>query len=217
MTCELMKSLEELQTDYVDIYMLHRDNLDIPAGEFIDALNEHQKAGRMLAFGASNWTKERYDEANDYAAQHGLRGFIGLSNNFSLAHMLDEPWGGCLTSSDPETREWHEKTQTPLFSWASQGQGFLADGRADPEDRSSEMLVRCWYSDDNFERLRRATELAQKKGVLTINIALAYVLAQSFPTFALVGPVTLEELRTTMPALDINLTAEELAWLDLRC
>ena len=53
-------SLERLQTDYVDIYMLHRDNPDIPVGEFIDVLNEFVKAGSMKVLGASNWTLERH-------------------------------------------------------------------------------------------------------------------------------------------------------------
>jgi aryl-alcohol dehydrogenase-like predicted oxidoreductase len=51
--------------------------------------------------------------------------------------------------------------------------------------------------------------------VLPINIALAYVLNQPFPAFALIGPRTLEELRTSLPALGIRLSSEELRWLNL--
>jgi aryl-alcohol dehydrogenase-like predicted oxidoreductase len=58
-------------------------------------------------------------------------------------------------------------------------------------------------------------ELAKKKNVLPINIALAYVLNQPFPTFPLIGPRTLEELRTSLPGLDISLTADEVKWLNL--
>ena len=100
-----------------------------------------------------------------------------------------------------------------LFAWSSQAQGFFV--RADPADRSDPGLVRCWYADDNFERLRRARKLAEKKGVRPVNIALAYVLAQPFPTFPLIGPRTIDETRVALDALAVDLTPDELAWLNL--
>jgi len=214
MARQLAESLERLRTDYVDIYMLHRDNLDVGVDEFIEALNDQHQAGRIRSFGASNWTLERFAAANGYARAKGLIGFAALSNNFSLARMVAPPWDGCLTSSDGEWRRWLSETQTPLMSWSSQARGFFA-GRARPDDHSDPELVRCWYSDDNFQRLARAVELSEKRKVLPINIALAYVLCQPFPTFSLIGPRTLAETRSSMPALDIELTPQELAWLNL--
>ena len=102
----------------------------------------------------------------------------------------------------------------PLLAWSSQARGFFA-GPAHPDDRSDEELVRCWYSEDNFRRLARAEELAKKRGVLPINIALAYVLAQPFPTFALIGPRTLAETRSAARGLEVELTTEEVRWLNL--
>jgi len=58
-------------------------------------------------------------------------------------------------------------------------------------------------------------ELAKKRGVLPINIALAYVLNQPFPTFALIGPRELPETRTSLPGLDIELSEQECRWLNL--
>jgi aryl-alcohol dehydrogenase-like predicted oxidoreductase len=76
-------------------------------------------------------------------------------------------------------------------------------------------LVRCWYSEDNFERLARVEQLAAERGVQPIAVALAWVLNQPFPTFPLIGPRTLSETRTSLPALGLALTAEEVAWLNL--
>jgi aryl-alcohol dehydrogenase-like predicted oxidoreductase len=193
---------------------MHRDNPDIPVGEFVDVLNEHKYVGRIRAFGGSNWTFERVDAANEYAKSKGLTGFAAVSNNFSLARMIEPPWPGCLLSSDPASRAWFEKKRIPLFAWSSQARGFFT-GRAHPEDRSDPGLVRCWYSDDNFQRLERAKELAEKKGVLPINIALAYVLCQPFPTFPLIGPRTLTETRTSFESLDVELSPDQLRWLNL--
>ena len=214
LTSQLLESLERLQTDYVDIYMLHRDNPEVPVGEFISVLNEHKAAGRVRAFGGSNWSLSRIEAANAWAKQHGMTGFVALSNNFSSARMVDPVWAGCLSASDAASRAWLTKTGMALFPWSSQARGFFT-GRARPDDRSDPELVRCWYSDDNFLRLERANALAQKRGVLPINIALAYVLAQPFPTFPLIGPRTLSETRTSLPALSIELTPDEVRWLNL--
>jgi predicted dehydrogenase/aryl-alcohol dehydrogenase-like predicted oxidoreductase len=213
-TAQLAVSLDRLRTDYLDIYMLHRDNPALPVGEFIDVLNEHQRAGRMRIFGASNWSLERLQAANDYARKHGLSGFSAISNNFSLARMIAPPWPDCRSSSDATWRAWLTKTQTPLMPWSSQARGFFT-GRAAPDDFSDPELVRCWYSPDNFARLARAEQLAAERGVPPIAIALAWVLCQPFPTFPLIGPRTLSETRSSLSALDLALTSDEVAWLNL--
>ena len=60
-------SLERLQTDYVDIYFLHRDNPDIPVDEFASALNDEVQRGRIRAFGGSNWSLPRVQALNTFA------------------------------------------------------------------------------------------------------------------------------------------------------
>ena len=214
LTSQLMESLDRLGTDYLDIYMMHRDNTDVPVGEFIDVLNEHMRAGLMRAFGGSNWSIERVEAANAYAAKKGLTGFAAVSNNCSLARMVDPVWAGCIAWSDARSRAWLARTQVPLIPWSSQARGFFTE-RADPNDRSDKELVRCWYGDDNFRRRERAYEMARRRGVLPIQIALAYVLRQPFPTFPLIGPRTLAETRTSLGALAIDLSPDDLAWLNL--
>lgn len=214
LTKQLKEQLGWLKTDYADIYMMHRDNLEIPVGEFIDVLNEHVKAGRIKAFGGSNWSLARVQEANDYATKKGLQGFSVVSNNFSLARMIEPVWSGCIAASDPESRAWFKKTQIPLLSWSSQARGFFTD-RAAPDKKEDKSLVTCWYSDDNFRRKQRVDEMAEKRGLVPISIALAYVLCQPFPTFPLIGPRLLSETRTSLPALDIELSPKDLKWLNL--
>ncbi len=215
LTFQLNQSLERLQTDCLDIYVMHRDNPAIPVGEFVDVLNEHVKAGRIKVFGGSNWSLGRIEQANAYAKAHGLQGFGLVSNNFSLAHLMDPIWAGCIHSSDAASRKWFTDRQMPLFPWSSQGRGFFVDGKAAPGKNDDAELARCWYSQDNFKRLERARELAKKRGCLAINIALAYVLCQPFPTFPLIGPRAIWETRSSLRALDIQLTPQELAWLSL--
>jgi aryl-alcohol dehydrogenase-like predicted oxidoreductase/predicted dehydrogenase len=212
---QLTKSLERQGTDYADIYMMHRDNPDVPVGEFVDVLDEHRRAGRIRVYGASNWTPERVDEANAYARATGKFEFSVLSDHFSLARAYDVQWPGCVQVTDDTSRRWLEERQIPLLPWSSQARGFFT-GRARPEDRSDSEMVRCYYSDDNFERLRRATELGRELGVPATAVALAYVLHQPFPTFPLFGPRTIAEARSSMQGLTVELSPQTVAWLDLR-
>ena len=212
-TMQLKKSLDRMKIESAEIYLMHRDNPEIPVGEFVDVLNEHVRAARIKIFGGSNWSLSRVEQANAWAKQNGKQGFSVVSNNFSLATMVNPVWAGCISASDADSRAWLTKNQMPLLSWSSQARGFFLPGRAAPDKREDEELVRCWYSEENFARLARANELAEKKGVSAINIALAYVLHQRFPTYALIGPRTLSETRTSLPALDVTLTDVEVEWL----
>jgi predicted dehydrogenase/aryl-alcohol dehydrogenase-like predicted oxidoreductase len=211
---QLDQSLERLKTDYVDIYFMHRDNPDIPVGEFVDAMDAEVRRGRIRGiFGGSNWTRERMDEALVYAEKSGKTAPAALSNNFSLAQMLDPIWPGCVAASDDPWKDWLKKRQIPNFAWSSQGRGFFTD-RAGRDKRDDEEIVRVWYSDRNFERRDRAIELARKRGCSPIHIALAYVIAQPFPVIPLIGPRTVAELEDSLSAIQITLTPEEVRWLE---
>jgi aryl-alcohol dehydrogenase-like predicted oxidoreductase len=213
-TCDIRDSLARLKTDHIDLYLLHRDDPDVPVGPIVEVLNEHRRAGRIRAFGGSNWSPERLDQANAYAASHGLQGFSASSPNLSLAVQQDVIWDGCLSVSDPSTRAWYERTRMPLFAWSSQARGFFT-GRYSPDDLEDETMVRVYYNDANWERYRRATELGKQRGFTANQVALAWVLHQPFPTYALIGPATVEELRSSVAALDLELAAEEVRWLNL--
>jgi aryl-alcohol dehydrogenase-like predicted oxidoreductase len=102
----------------------------------------------------------------------------------------------------------------PLFAWSSQARGFFT-GRFSPEDTADEMMARVYYHPDNWERLRRATELGKARGYEPTQVALAWVLHQPFPTFALIGPHTRRELESCAAALELELQPEEVRWLNL--
>ncbi len=211
---QLDQSLARLKTDHVDIYFMHRDNLDVPVGEFVDAMDAQVKAGRIRGpFGGSNWTRARMDEAIAYARRTGKQRPGALSNNFALAEMLDPIWTGCVAASDAEWKAWLTQRQMPNFSWSSQGRGFFTE-RAGRDKRDDAELVRVWYSEKNFKRRERAIGLAKRLGKSPIHVALAYVLAQPFPSIPLIGPRTLGELDDSIEAFDIKLTPEDLRWLE---
>ncbi|MFS0788915.1 aldo/keto reductase [Shouchella sp. 1P09AA] len=210
---QLNTSLDRLKTEHVELYALHRDDPTVPVGRILEWLNQFVEDGYISTFGGSNWGTSRLEEANEYAAKHGLRGFSFSSPNLSLAKAKEAYWPGCI-SLDVDAINWHQRTEIPVLSWSSQARGFFT-GRFDRQDRSNEDLVRVFYNDQNWERFDRATALARQKNVTTIEIALAYVLNQAFPTAAIIGPQNNEEMLSCAKGASVSLTPDEVNWLNL--
>ncbi|MGI8915010.1 MAG: aldo/keto reductase, partial [Chloroflexota bacterium] len=134
------------------------------------------------------------------------------SPNLSLAVAGEPLWPDCVTV-DAQELSWYRERQFPLLAWSSQARGFFS-GRFSPDQRDIDLdVTRVFYSDDNWERLRRAQELASRKDTTPTRIALAWVIRQSLPTFALIGPLTPAELKDSLAALAVLLSAADLRWL----
>ena len=129
-TAQLLETLETMQVDYLDIYMMHSDRLATPVGELIDCLNEHLRTGRIRAFGGSDWSTERIDAANEYPRKHNLVGFAASSPNLSLAQWNEPMWPRCLSACDPLSKAWYAERQMPLFAWSGQATASLQGGIA---------------------------------------------------------------------------------------
>jgi aryl-alcohol dehydrogenase-like predicted oxidoreductase len=223
---DLTESLEELGTDAIDLYLLHRDAPSHPVGPIIEGLNRQLESGRIRAFGGSNWRVRRIEEANEYADKHGLTGFAAVSNNLSLA-VPTCPFYDGLVSVDADDRQRLRNTGIPLFSWSSQARGFFT-GRfrrgpsptsADlpkPDDAFYRRMLEVYGTDENCERLRRAEQVGKAKGGYSaVQVALAWVIHQPFRVFPLIGPHTVEELDSCVKALEIGLSEAECRWLNL--
>jgi aryl-alcohol dehydrogenase-like predicted oxidoreductase len=214
-TCDLRDNLARLKVDCIDLYLLHRDDPEVPVGPIVAALNAHLRAGRLRAFGGSNWSPERLEEANRFAADRGLEGFSASSPHLSLAVPNEPVWEGCLDARDPAAMAWYARTRLPLFAWSAGARGFFS-GRFSPGHVDDPTIRRVYDHPDNWARLRRARELGEQKGgYAPVQVALAWVLHQPFPTYALIGPHTVEELRSCVRSLEIRLTPEEVRWLDV--
>ncbi len=220
---DIHDSLARLQTDYFDIYMLHRDDPSVPVGPIVDKLHEYQQQGVIGVCGVSNWTTSRIQAANDYAAEHKLSPFMASSPHYSLADRVNEPWEGCVTISGPSRaaeRAWYEANQMPLIPWSSLAGGFFSGRfRRDNLDSFSEHFDRqvllAYIDEANFQRLDRVKILAAEKGVSLMQIAVAFVFGQPLNMFALLGPRNPDEVLQNIAALEIELSEEECAWLDL--
>lgn len=221
---DLKKSLEELKTDYIDIYMLHRDDPDTEVAVAVETFNAMHEEGNIGAFGASNWTHTRIEEANEYAYKHNLIPFSVSSPNFCLARQVEDPWGGgCVNISGPENQEaraWYEKNQMPVIAYASLGRGFFS-GRMKSEyaDHAGDYLdsfaMTGYACSDNFERLRRCEIIAEKHGVTVAQIAMNWIFSHPLNIFAIASMSKADRMKTNREALLLQLSDEEIAYLNL--
>jgi aryl-alcohol dehydrogenase-like predicted oxidoreductase len=221
---DLHDSFARFGFDYIDIYLLHRDDPSVPVGPIIEILNEYQANGHIGVFGGSNWSHERLEAASEYAYAHNLNPFAVSSPNFSLAEQREPPWRGCVSiaaESGKAARDWYAAHNMPLLTWSSLAGGFFS-GRFRRnqlegfDDYFDKLVVSSYCTDANFERLDRAEALARENGMTLPQIALAYVMSQPLDIYALVGCRTVEEFRDNVAALALKLTPEQLAWLDLQ-
>jgi len=194
--------------------LLHRDDVKVPVAELMDVLQEHKNAGLIKAYGVSNWTTERIEEANRYASRKGYDGIAVNSPSLSLARINEPRWDGCVYADDRYIR-WHERAQMPLLAWASQASGFFSGTL---KDSAYSDIIRVYNNAANKECFERAKQLAVQRGsrYTANNIALAYVLSQEFPVCAIIGPQKVEHLLESFRAVDIELSEEELLWLSLQ-
>jgi aryl-alcohol dehydrogenase-like predicted oxidoreductase/predicted dehydrogenase len=218
---QLDETLSRMSASYLDIYCLHRDNEDLPVEGFIDTLNELKDEGLVSVFGASNWSLKRFKEANDYALSTGKEPFTVLSNNFSLAHMNNPVWPGCFSCSEDDYLKYLTDNQISIFPWSSQARGFFLDTQeftalAHVADPNREEQDRVWGSADNLERRKRCFDLAEEKDVDPIQMALAFVLNQDFPSFPLIGPRNFFETESSLQATQIEVSSKEISWLNLK-
>ncbi len=223
-TADLHDSLARMQTDYIDLYVLHRDDPSQPVGPIVETLNEHKAAGKIHAFGGSNWSTARLQEANAYAQAHGLTPFVVSSPNFSLAVQRKAPWPNCVSISGPEAAEeraWYADHNTPLFTWSSLAGGFFS-GRFNRDNLDSfdtyldKLCVECYCTEANFQRLDRVRELADERGLTIPQVATAYVMSYPLNIFPLVGCNTAQEFKANLEASEMRLTPAEIAWLEAR-
>jgi aryl-alcohol dehydrogenase-like predicted oxidoreductase len=221
---DLRDCLARLGFESIDLFVMHRDDPQVPVGPIVEKFNELLGDGSISAYGGSNWRHERIVEANRYAAERGLVGMSVSSPHYSLAQCLDDPWGGGTVSltgaAGKEARDWYAETRLPVLPWSSLCGGFFSgrfrrdnlDSFTEPADQR---CVRCFCGEENFRRLDRADELAREKGSTVAQVALAYALCGPLNCFPLMAGWTPEQIRENAGAADLALSPAEADWLNL--
>lgn len=233
---DLAASLARLQLSCLDIYLLHRDDPDMPIVDLVDTMDSLVQGGKIKVWGVSNWTPERLDAAIQYAKTAGKAAPAADSLQFSLAEPTRPVWPGTTYLRSPEERlQWYSSNNVAVFAYECLAKGFMAgkwsredtpsevDGRSpeeiteqlatNPEHWRDTQLKVAYLAEKNFDRRDRAAEMAKKKGVNLSQLALAYVMNQPAQTFALIGTTKIHHAKDAVGAAAIDLTPDEVALL----
>ena len=214
---QIHESLRRLGTDHVELYILHRDDPNVPVDEIVEELDRLKREGKLLLYGGSNWTLPRVQAANEYAAAHGLMGFTAVSPAYSLAEYIRDPWGGSVSLSGDARkpyRDWLAENQMPVFCYSSLGRGYLSgkfrtDGGKPIEDCIPSAPIQEYDAPVNRARLARSEKLAAEKGRTVSQVCLAWLLRQPMNLFPILAPTSQGHIQDSVEALDLELSQEE--------
>ena len=196
---DLEKSLEALQTDYIDLYFLHRDDIKVPAEELLGTLEEARKAGKIRWYGCSNWTLERLKEADRIAEREGMSGFVCNQLMWSLA---DINRGGISDTSlvmmDQGTYSYHTHTKKSVMAFTSIAKGYLTKKA---EGREITPSLAAQYENPVNDRI---LELVREAELPISEFAFAYFFFQLFPAVPIASFHTVEQLEIGIKSSELN-------------
>ncbi len=212
---DIIESLDYLQTEVIDLYWLHRDDPAIPVSEIVDILNEQVEAGTIRYFGASNWATARIEQALDYASERNLETFVANQAWWSLAELNDAQRADrTVIPMDAEGLEFHQRTGMALIPFSSQAHGFFSNLDRHGLEGVSADKRRLFENPTNLRRFARVRELARRYNTDVDAVVLAYLLAQPFTVIPVIGPKRVSQLRSSLKALDVPLTPDDLIYLE---
>lgn len=206
--CE--QSLQRLQTDYIDIYFLHRNDVNVPQEESLAALDLLIKQGKIRYIACSTHPAWRTVEALHLAEKHHYSKFICETPPYNL---LDR-------RIENEIVPMCQAYDLGILAWAPLAHGVLAGRYTDaselPEGSRGTLrtVFRERITQDGIEIGRRFARRAQKKGCTAAQLAVAWVLHQPGITSSILGPRNLEQIESLLPAVDIALDEQDLEFCD---
>lgn len=205
---ECEQSLKNLQTDYIDLYIIHRWDYNTPIEETMCALNDLVRSGKVRYIGASAMHAWQFQKAQYVAEKNGWTKFISMQNHYNLIYREEEREMNPLCAETGVA-------STPYSPLAG---GTLTRTPGDKSLRGETDKVQMKKYGTMVEQDRiiidRVAELAKKKGVLKSQVALAWLWTKSPVVAPIVGATKLSHIDDAVGALDVTLSAEEITYLE---
>lgn len=216
---DLEQSFHRLKIDYIDIYMLHRDDPNADLKAILQVLDEYHQAGRIGAYGGSNWTHQRIEEINKYASEGGYTPFTVSSPNFGPARQVNDPWGGgCVSisgSDNEEARNWYRHNNIPVFAYSCLGRGMFS-GKVKTSDlettkeKLDKFAIRGYWCEENIKRLGAIEKIAESRNCSVAQVTLAWIMQQPFDAFPIVTISDAKRIAENVKAVDVQLSDFEI-------
>ena len=203
-------SLRRLNTEYVDLYQIHRWDYETPIEETMEALHDVVKAGKALYIGASSMHTWQFAKAQHIAESNGWTRFVTMQNHYNLVYREEEremiPF--CIDQG------------VGLIPWSPLARGFLAGNRTQNKSgtttrsESDDWAHGAYYQESDFSVVDSVVEVANQKGLKPAQIALAWMLQKPYITSPIIGATKMNHLEELVAAVDIELTEDEIAQVE---
>jgi aryl-alcohol dehydrogenase-like predicted oxidoreductase len=210
---EVESSLRRLQTDWIDLYQIHRPDADTDIDETLGALTDLQRAGKIRAFGSSTFPAHQIVEAQWTAERRGRERFVCEQPPYSIL----------VRGVERDVLPVCSRYGMGVISWSPLAGGWLSGGyrkgaELPQSSRAQRIPERFDLSlPENQRKLEvadRLAQLAEQAGLSLVHLALAFVLRHPAITSAIVGPRTMEQLESQLGADEVELTDELLDAID---
>lgn len=203
-------SLERLQTDYIDLYQIHRWDYETPIEETLSALHELVEEGKIRYLGASSMYAWQFAKANYLAKHLGKTPFITMQNHYNLIFREEER----------EMIPLCQDLGIAILPWSPLARGFLTKTRKSHMQSPSErmrtdlQISRMYLEENDFAVLDRLEKIAEEKGVTLAQLALSWLLHKPFVAAPILGMTREEHLLEALSSLNVRLSSEEIERLE---
>ena len=207
---DIEKSLQNLKTDYVDIYFLHRDDKSKPIGEIMETLNKLIRSGKARSVGVSNWCHWRITEAREYCRVHGLADIVSSQIEFGIAQPNPGTFDPTTEYMNSEEFEFYSGADINIFSCSSQSGGYFFN----INEQGKPKLNKKYSNAENEVRFEKVMQLSQKYGCSVAGIIVAALCSNpEFRTIPILGCINANQLRTSVEGTDLILEEDDVRTL----
>jgi aryl-alcohol dehydrogenase-like predicted oxidoreductase len=199
-------SLRRLQTDYIDLYQVHRPDPDTDIEETLSALSDLIHSGKVRAVGTSAMPASDIIEAQWAAERRGLERF-----------RTDQPPYSILSRGiEREVLPIAQRYGMGILVWGPLGQGMLTGRvrKGQQTDLRRAGLLKAFSDERRLDAVEQIIALAEKAGLPMTHLALAFAIAHPSVTSAIIGPHTMEQLEDLLASADVTLTDDVLDQID---
>lgn len=200
-------SLKRLQTDYIDLYQIHRWDYHTPIEETLEALHDLVKAGYVRYIGASSMFAYQFAKALYQAELHNWTRFVSMQNHYNLLYREEER----------EMMKLCQEEGIGVIPWSPLARGYLTRRPQDTGATTrgqSDTIAKQLYSTSDTNIINRVVDTAEKHGVKPARVALAWMLSKPYITAPIIGATKMYQLEDAVAALEIKLSDEEIKFLE---
>lgn len=203
--------MRRLQVDYLDLYQVHTIDNQVPIEETLSALTDLVRRGYVRYIGCSNFSAWRLMQALWASDKHGLESFVSIQPEYSIAMPT-------RMNFERELARVCETYGLGVIPYSPLAGGFLTGkyqrNQPLPESVRAQGIASGRFNEQNWNILDKVREVAANHNTHPAQIALAWLLSKPYMSAPIVGANTVAQLQDLLPAVDVRLSADELAALD---